>query len=230
MINILTYFKSPVEFEVWHSHPNQISEVLITAGMHGDELSSIQAAKRLIKTYKGSTPITIIPILNTSGYKQNVSYNPLDGQDPIYAYPGSRYGSSTSKLMYQLSHLTKGKKLWIDLHSGAKDEHLKPFIWASASYPVLTHLSGRSLVEPSFKRDLPYIILESGQLGQVIPESVDLHLSWIKQILDNYTKPTKSNWRPTYVGLSYEKNIGQDKSVANFLWSSPTYYISGKIN
>lgn len=230
MLNIFTYFQSPPQFSVWNSHPNQTSEILITAGMHGDELSSIEAAQRLIKAYKGSIPITIIPILNLAGYEKNVSYNPLDGQDLIYTYPGSRFGSSTSKLMYQLSLLTKGKKLWIDLHSGAKDEHLKPFIWASASYPVLAYLSGRILVEPSFKRGLPYIILESGELGQIKSESVALHLSWIKQILDNYAKPAKPNWHPTYSGLSYEKNIGQSKSVANFLWSSQTAYFSGKIS
>lgn len=227
MFNILNYFKTAPEFEVWHSHPHLQSEVLITAGMHGDELSSIKAAKSLIETYHGNIPITVIPILNIAGYHASVSHNPLDNKDPIHIYPGSPWGSSSSRLMYEVFKFTKGKKLWIDLHGGAKDEYLKPFIWAPDNYPVLSHLKGRILVEPSFKRDLPYLILESGELGQIDNMSIALHLSWIKQVLDNLGKPRKPNWHPTYTGLCYDKNIGQDRNVENFLWSSPTYYIYG---
>jgi hypothetical protein len=230
MVNILDYFKPAPNFDVWHSHPDQDSEILITAGMHGDELSSIEAAKLLIKTYRGIIPITVVPIINLGGYKAGVSYNPLDQKDPIYLYPGSRWGSSTSKLLFQIAKISQGKKLWIDLHGGAKEEYLKPFIWAADSYPVLSHLSGRVLVDPSFRRNLPYLILEAGDLGRLNPESVNLHLSWIKQILKNFDKPMKSNWHPTYTGLSYDKNIGQNLKADNFLWSSPTHYMSGKIS
>ena len=227
MINILTYFKTAPNFEIWHSHPGQVSEVIITAGMHGDELSSIEAARSLISTYHGNIPITVVPILNLEGFKQGTSYNPLDSKDPIYLYPGVSYGSSSSKLMYKISKLTKGKKLWIDLHGGAKDEYLKPFIWASTSHPALSHLSGRTLVEPTYAKDLPYFIFEAGELGQIDPKSVALQLSWIQQVLENMGKTGKPNWRPTYTSLIYDKNIGQDKNAENFLWSSPTHYISG---
>jgi hypothetical protein len=229
MLNILDYFRAAPKFEVWHSHPGRTAEVLITAGMHGDERSGIQAAQSLIKSYQGDTPLTIIPILNVAGYSQSVSYNPLDHKDPIYCYPGSRFGSSTLRLMHQVSRLTQGKKLWIDLHSGATGEHLKPFIWAADNYAVLSYVKGRTLVESSFARDLPYLILESGELGHADPQSVALHLTWIKQILNNLHRSEQSRWRPTYTALLYDKNSGQDQNADNFLWSSPTHYISGKI-
>ena len=227
MLNILNYFKKAPKFAVWHSHPHQRSQVLITAGMHGDELSSIEAAKSLIKTYSGSLPITVVPILNPEGHKRGVSYNPLDNKDPIYLYPGSPFGSSTARLMHKVAKLTKGKKIWLDLHGGAKGEHLKPFIWASTPHPVLSYLDGRTLVELTYAKDVPYFIFEAGELGKIDQKYIALHLSWIKQVLDNLGKKAKPNWHPTYNQIIYDKNVGQDISVKNFLWSSPTYYISG---
>jgi predicted deacylase len=227
MFNILSYFKSAPVFEVWHSHPHLPSVVLITAGMHGDELSSIKAAESIIKNYRGSVPITVIPILNLAGYNTYVSHNPLDNRDPIYIYPGSRFGSSTARLMFELSTFTKGKKFWIDLHGGAKNEQLKPFIWAADKYSLLSHLKGRTLIDASFKRNLPYIILEAGELGKIEQKSVNLHLIWIRQILENLDKSSIPGWHPTYTGVKYEKNVGQDVHTENFLWSSPTHYMSG---
>lgn len=229
MRNILNYFKKAPDFEVWHSHPHKQSKVLITAGMHGDELSSIEAAKSLIKTYRGSLPITVIPILNLEGYRYGVSHNPLDKKDPIYLYPGSPFGSSTTRLMHEVAKLTKGKKIWLDLHGGAKGEYLKPFIWASTPHPVLSYLDGRTLIEPTYTKDIPYFIFEAGELGKIDRKAVTLHLSWIKQVLDNLGKKVKPNWHPTYTGLVYDKNVDQDINAEDFLWSSPTYYISGKI-
>lgn len=229
MFNILKYYKSPPKFEVWHSHPGQISQVLLTAGMHGDELASIEAAKSLIKTYHGKLPITIIPIVNRAAYSSGTSRNPYDNRDPLYLYPGSRYGSSSSKLMAQVAQFVRGKKIWIDLHSGAKDEHLKPFIWAADPYPFLSHLSGRILVDPTYQKDIPYVILESGELGIIDQKSVNQHLAWVQSIIKNLDEPPKSNWQPTYNQLVYEKNTGQDIKDKNFLWSSPSHYISGKI-
>lgn len=230
MFNLLNYFKTAPQFEVWHSHPRRQSEVLITAGMHGDEISSIEAAKSLTASYTGNVPITTISILNVLGYKQGVSYNPLDGRDLIYLYPGSRFGSSSSKLMAQLSKHASGKKLWIDLHGGAKGEQLKPFIWAPDPYPELSHVRGRTLIEPTYRKDIPYILLEAGELGQVRQEAIDQHLDWIYTILKNLGQPAKVNWQPTFNQIIYDTHVGQDLHGENFLWSSPTYYISGKID
>lgn len=230
MTNLLTYFKSPPPFEVWHSHPNQPSQILITAGMHGDELSSIEAAKTLINSYHGTIPLTIIPILNIAGHQHFTSLNPLDNKDPIYLYPGRYLGSSTSRLMHKLSQHTRSKKLWIDLHGGGKNEHLKPFIWAADNYPILSHLNGRVLIENTFARDLPYLILEAGELGKINQSSVKLHLSWINDILTNLDNPQKFTWHPAYNQIVYEKCTNQSLDADNLLWCSPTLYVSGKIS
>jgi len=225
MVNLLNYFKTAPPFSVWHSHPDQPTRVLITAGVDGDEYAGIEAAKSLIRDYRGTIPITIIPVVNIPGNQAGTSHNPLDGRYPKYIYPGSPLGSSSSKLRYRLSKYTKGLDLWIDLHGGATDEHLNPFIWASENYPVLSYLSGRVLVENSIAKNVPYILLESGELGETIKSAIDQHLQWIDQILTNLDKSLKSGWKPTYTKVRFEKYLGQ-KASRNTLWYSMKEYVS----
>jgi len=220
MLNIFSYFRNAPDFEVWHSHPHLKSKVLITAGIDGDEYAGIQAARQLIKTYDGHTPITVIPVVNILGNNMGVSHNPLDGKLLKYLYPGSPFGSSSSKLVYRLYSYLPSCQLWIDLHSGATDEHLFPFIWAPSSYPVLSHLQGRTLVESTFQKDkLPYIMLESGELGLSTQAMVNPHLTWLSEILNNLDKPAKINWQPTYTSLKIEKFEGQ-QITKDTLWYS----------
>lgn len=219
MISLFSYFKSAPPFEIWESHPGIPSRILITAGVDGDEYAGIKAAQAMINAYHGTIPLTIIPIVNLAGYHAKMSQNPLDGRYPKHIYPGSPLGSSSSRLRHQLSQYTKGIELWIDLHGGASDEHLKPFIWASEAYPFLSYLSGRILVENSIKKNVPYVILESGELGQIKPSAINLHLSWITSILSNLGKPTKPGWQPTYTQVKYGTFTDQT-IVKNLLWHS----------
>lgn len=216
MQNILKYFKSAPNFTAWHSHPQQKSKVLITAGVDGDEYEGIKAAQYLIDNYKGDIPITVIPIVNIAGYQAKVSFNPLDHRYPKNIFPGSIIGSSSSKLMFKLSQYTKNVDYWIDLHCAASDEQLTPFIWASEQYPILSHLHGRTLVEKSINKGVPYLMLETSD-----------HQKWISEILDNLDKPAKPDWSPTYNKVIYQKRTNQDQNSKDLLWHSPTIYVSG---
>lgn len=238
MLNILSYFKSAPTLTTWHSHPGIKSRVLITAGIDGDEYAGIAAANKLIKTYKGKIPITIIPIVNISGNNAGVSWNPFDNRFPKHIFPGSKLGSSSSRLMNQISEVTQGKELWIDLHGGSTDEHLNPFIWTSYPYNFLTRLTGTTVVETITtlvpprglkKQKTKYVLLESGELGKVTDNAVKTHLVWVDIILNNLDKPGIPNWRPTYNTVSYHKFSNQDINDKNLLWYSPTNYVSGKI-
>lgn len=205
MTNILTYFRQSPKFEVWHSHPLLQSKVLITAGVDGDEYQAIDLARQIISNYNLSTPITVIPIVNIAGYQAKTSYNPLDGRYLKYIYPGSRFGSSSSRLMHQVSLLTRDKSLWLDLHCAATGETLFPFAWASTEHPTLSHLDIPILLESSVDKKMPYIMLEGGNFTQV------------QTIIKNLESPVISDWKPTYTTISSEKNVGQ-KIPANTLW------------
>jgi predicted deacylase len=213
MFNIFTYFQRSPDFTVWHSHPTQKSEVLITAGVDGDEYEAINLAQIIISSYDLDIPITVIPIVNLAGYQAKTSYNPLDGRYPKAIFPGNPLGGSSSRLMYEVSKYARGKKLWIDLHCGAIGETLSPFAWAPDLYPVLSYLDARVLIEKSVSKNLPYIMLEGAKL------------SWVYSLLKNLGKPRVPNWHPTYTKLSYTKNIGQ-KISKDILWYSKDIFVA----
>ncbi len=215
MFNIFTYFQRSPDFTVWHSHPTQKSEVLITAGIDGDEYEAINLAKEIMSNYDLDIPITVIPIVNLAGYHAKTSYNPLDGRYPKSIFPGSPLGGSSSRLMYEVSKYALGKKLWIDLHSGAIGETLFPFAWAAQPYPVLSYLDIRVLIEKSVAKNLPYIMLEGAKL------------SWIYSLLKNLDKSPVPNWHPTYTKLNYAKYTGQ-KITKDTLWHSNEYIYTGE--
>ena len=186
MVNLLNYFKTAPPFSVWKSHPDQPSQVLITAGIDGDEFAAIDLSVSFIKSYQGDIPVTVIPVVNLAGYQAHTSYNPQDSRYPKHIFPGSRWGSSSSRLMHEVSKYTIGVKLWIDLHCGATGETLIPFAWASHTYPPLTYLDTRVLIESSVDKNLPYVMLEGADI------------SWINKLIKNLDSKAVPNWHPTY--------------------------------
>ena len=245
LMTLLTIFKSPPPFEVWHSHAKEKPRVLVTAGVDGDEYAGIEAAKQLINNYKitpPKVPITIIPIVNLAGYHAKTSQNPLDNRYPKHIYPGSHFGTSSSKLMWQLSKYVEGVELWLDLHGGAGDEHLNPFVWAdktgnpkvdTLTISLLSKLHARTVysqntLKPSAilgRRNTSYLILESGEMDKTTKVAVDNHLTWVTTCLTNLDSPTSTPFTPTYNSVVYHK--GSTYKEENLLWSSPTYFVTG---
>lgn len=220
-----TCYSSPPPFTVWHSHARSRSRILITAGVDGDEYAGIAAAQKMIKTYTGIVPLTIIPIVNLAGYHAHTSYNPLDHRYPKHIFPGSTWGSSSSRLMHQVAHYTRRVELWIDLHGGSTNEHLPhPFIWASQTIPVLTHLSGTSLVEPSIDKHLPYLLFEAGELGKVTNSAVTQHLTWIQQVLSHLNSPPLPGFTPTYTQINFRDS--RPPILPNTLWYSDSQHVT----
>lgn len=245
MFNLLKVFQNPPPFEVWHSHPKEKSRVLITAGVDGDEYVGIKAAWDLLKSYNGTIPITIIPIVNLAGYQAQTSHNPLDGRYPKRIFPGSSWGTSSSRLMHLLSQYTQNIDLWIDLHGGATYEHLTPFVWAantgnnnvdSKTENLLSNLNtiilyqNKSTMAPPLPlawKGASYILIESGELGKIDKKFVTYHLSIIKTLLNNLDAKNTPKFVPTYTSLSYQPKLGND-IPSNTLWYTNSYLVLGK--
>ena len=235
MPSLLTYFRTPPKFDVWHSHSGIIPRVLITAGIDGDEYDGIEAAKSLINNYRGDIPITVIPIVNIAGYQAKISQNPLDGKLPKNIYPGSRYGSSSNQLIAELSKHTVGVELWVDLHGGATDEHLNPFVWAQKTNNtivdqrttgLISRLKTTSLYTNSTtlppapalaKHNTSYIMLESGELGLPTKRNTQRHVDWVGTVLTNLDNNKSQPFTPTYTEIKYINNTSHQ---GNLLWQS----------
>ena len=95
--------------------------VLITAGIHGDEVNGVEIVRQIIakginKPLCGTT--ICIPILNVFGFLSMQRYFP-DGKDLNRVFPGTKMGSLASRFAYQFtSEILIHADLCMDFHAG----------------------------------------------------------------------------------------------------------------
>lgn len=95
--------------------------ILITAGIHGDEINGIEIVRQLIarkinKPKKGT--IICIPILNIFGFLNTERTFP-DGRDLNRVFPGSKSGSLASRVAYRfVNDILPVADYCLDFHTG----------------------------------------------------------------------------------------------------------------
>ncbi|SDR81771.1 hypothetical protein SAMN04487764_0755 [Gillisia sp. Hel1_33_143] len=95
--------------------------VLITAGMHGDEINGVEIVRQLIskninKPVKGT--IICIPVVNVFGFL-NLSREFPDGRDLNRVFPGTKNGSLASRFAFQfVSKILPVADFCLDFHTG----------------------------------------------------------------------------------------------------------------
>ncbi|SED52434.1 hypothetical protein SAMN05519104_3731 [Rhizobiales bacterium GAS188] len=105
--------------------------LLVTAGVHGSEYCSIEAALRLMKRspegLAGS--ILVLPVLNMSAFrKRSIYVMPQDGKNLNRMFPGRPDGSLSERLAHWLvSSVYPQADAYLDLHGGDLSESLLPF-------------------------------------------------------------------------------------------------------
>lgn len=106
--------------------------LLITAGVHGSEFCSIEAALRMMKLrpqeIRGT--LLVLPILNVQGFKARSIYvMPQDGKNLNRMFPGRPDGTASERLAHWLvSSVYPHVDAYLDLHGGDLDESLVPFL------------------------------------------------------------------------------------------------------
>jgi len=105
--------------------------LLVTAGVHGSEFCSIEAALRLLKLepdrIRGT--LLVLPILNVQGFRRRSIYvMPEDGKNLNRMFPGKPDGSTSERLAHWLvTSVFPQADAYLDLHGGDLDEALVPF-------------------------------------------------------------------------------------------------------
>ncbi|MDA8940870.1 succinylglutamate desuccinylase/aspartoacylase family protein, partial [bacterium] len=95
--------------------------VLVTAGIHGDEINGVEIVRQLIakginKPKKGT--IICIPVINVFGFIQMDREFP-DGRDLNRVFPGSRNGALASRVAHKLTQeVIPHADLILDFHTG----------------------------------------------------------------------------------------------------------------
>ncbi len=101
-------------------------KVLLTAGIHGDELNGVETIRRLIVN-KSVIPdcgmVVAVPIVNVYGFLNNSRYLP-DGRDLNRSFPGNKTGSLASRVAHTLmNEILPIIDYGIDLHTGGANRN-----------------------------------------------------------------------------------------------------------
>lgn len=183
-------------------------KVLVLAGIHGCEYTSIDAAQKIgleLIPSQVNGKVIVLPIANpASFYTRSIYVHPSDQKNLNRMFPGVKDGTDAERLAYWLNQsVFKEVDYIIDLHGGDMIEALVPFtiyhiteernICESskemASLFDIDYVIGSSGQVPgstygcAAEQGIPAIIAEAGQQGILSPEHSILLQEGVKNIL-----------------------------------------------
>jgi predicted deacylase len=118
-------------FEAVGSRPGP--RLCVTAGVHVNEVSSIEAAVRLQQCFDPETlcgSVSIIPVVNLPALYEYTEYTcPVDGKNLNFTFPGTPDGTFSQVLCHALLRVwAESADCYIDLHGGDLRENVSKFI------------------------------------------------------------------------------------------------------
>lgn len=179
--------------------------VLLTAGIHGCEYCSIQAAIELAAQWgpeeiRGS--LAIVPIANPSGFAERLpAVVAEDGKNLNRVFPGRADGSPAERLAHILSALQEQADFYIDMHGGDLHESMHPFVYipgvAAEAVTEAARAAARTLAveervlssattgayNAAALRGVPSLLIERGGNGRWSREEVEAYKRDIRSLL-----------------------------------------------
>jgi predicted deacylase len=154
------------EFEV-HSFGAGAPHVFFTAGIHGNEVTGVYVARRLIEYLTAHPPlrgsVTVIPTVNATALRCMQRRSPFDGEDLNRIFPGRADGTLSHRLAAAVWAETEPADLVVDLHCCG--QHGLPYLLSI--YPESPAV--RDLVR---RITMPVAVQSEGTGGQLFTESV----------------------------------------------------------
>jgi len=168
--------------------------VLITAGIHGDEINGVEIvrqviAKKINKPARGT--IICIPILNIFGFLNTDRAFP-DGHDLNRVFPGTKTGSLASRVAYHFTkEIVPHADYCLDFHTGGAQRFNAPQIRIepnnqelldlanvfNAPFTVYSSNIGKTYRHTCGKMGIPILLFEGGKSLEsnkhVVKEGVD---------------------------------------------------------
>ena len=113
---------------------NPGAKLCIIAGIHVNEVSSIEAAIRIQNMFdpeKMNGTVSIIPVTNLPAQYQYTEYScPADGKNILYTFPGKKDGTFSEALADALmNEWSTGSDCFLDLHGGDLRENVAKFVF-----------------------------------------------------------------------------------------------------
>jgi uncharacterized protein len=163
--------------------------LLLTAGLHGDEVNGIEIVRRMISgnlLRPEAGTILAMPIVNVYGFLQNARYLP-DGKDLNRSFPGSKQGSLARRVAWNLmNHVVPLADVGVDFHTGGASLHNHPHIRCVMSIPRNRELAkafapgcvlNAKMIDKSFRKAAHkigkhIIVFEGGESLRLHEESI----------------------------------------------------------
>ncbi|SKB53125.1 hypothetical protein SAMN05660776_1696 [Salegentibacter holothuriorum] len=154
--------------------------VLITAGIHGDEINGVEIVRQIIskginKPQKGT--VICIPVVNIFGFL-NLRREFPDGRDLNRMFPGTKHGSLASRFAFQfVKNILPLANFCIDFHTGGASRFNAPQIRVkrgdeqslkyarifSAPFTIHSKTITKSYRETCAKKGIPVLLFEGGK-------------------------------------------------------------------
>ena len=154
--------------------------VLITAGIHGDEINGVEIVRQIIskginRPQKGT--VICIPVVNIFGFL-NLRREFPDGRDLNRMFPGTKHGSLASRFAFQfVKKILPLANFCLDFHTGGASRFNAPQIRVkrgdeqslkyarifSAPFTIHSKTITKSYRETCAKKDIPVLLFEGGK-------------------------------------------------------------------
>lgn len=210
--------------------------ILIIAGMHGDEINSIEIVRRgltsgLFSGLKRGAVITV-PLLNVFGFI-NFSRDVPDGKDVNRSFPGSARGSLAARVAHLVTkELLPMADVVIDLHTGGVSRYNYPQIRYSARsdvsrelagifgapYMIRKPLIGKSLRKSASDMGKVAIVFEGGESERYDRFSIHEGLAGIRRVLFHSGLSTQEESLREVIDIQHTSWV-RAQAAGLFLWT-----------
>ncbi len=215
-------------FEI-HTFGKGKPRVFFTGGIHGNEVTGVYVAEKLIEHFSANPPengqISIIPRVNKTAMRCMKRTSPFDGMDLNRIFPGDEAGCYSQRLAAAVYKATEKADIIVDLHCCG--QHGMPYILSiysesekakklvsEISMPIAIHSEGtpgQLFTESCRKRDQAACIIEipSG------PSAGTVNLPVAQQVFDalldmlraeGVVKGRRKGKAPTFYGTLLDLN------------------------
>lgn len=176
--------------------------VLLSAGLHGDELTGIEIVRQIIRrgiNYPACGTIICIPLINVFGFVNQDRDFP-DGRDLNRVFPGSANGSLASRFAYHLMQdIIPSVDYVIDFHAGGRSRFNVSQIRIEPNNPALDEVANAFLapfllysenIDGSFREacdkvGVNYLLFEGGKALDIHDEVIEEGIQGTMRFLDN---------------------------------------------
>lgn len=174
--------------------------VLITAGIHGDEINGIEIVRQMVAqgiNCPSRGTIICIPIVNVFGFVNRSRAFP-DGRDLNRVFPGSKKGSLASRFAYEImNEILPLADYCIDFHTGGAQRFNAPQIRIefdnqklvelarvfNAPFTVNSKNMAKTFRNSCDKLGIPMLLFEGGKSDDINHEISRYGLEGVKRVL-----------------------------------------------